>query len=42
MSSALPAAPIRFVIGALADLGRIIAGDAGTTVTTEEPSIVYA
>ena len=29
-------------IGALADLGRIIAGDAGTTVTTEEPSIVYA
>ena len=29
-------------IGALADLGRIIAGEAGTTVTTEEPSIVYA
>ena len=32
----------RAAIGALADLGRIIAGEAGTTVTTEEPSIVYA
>jgi carbamate kinase len=29
-------------IGALADLGRIIAGEAGTTVTIEESSIVYA
>jgi carbamate kinase len=29
-------------IGALADLSRIIAGEAGTTVTSEEPGIVYA
>ena len=29
-------------IGALADLGRIIAGEAGTTVTSEEPNIAYA
>ena len=32
----------RAAVGALADLGRIIAGDAGTTVTTEEANIVYA
>jgi carbamate kinase len=29
-------------IGALADLGRIIAGEAGTTVSTNESSVVYA
>jgi carbamate kinase len=29
-------------IGALADLGRILAGEAGTTVSTKEPGIVYA
>ena len=28
-------------IGALADLGRIIAGDAGTTVDAKESGIVY-
>jgi carbamate kinase len=28
-------------IGALADLGRIIAGEAGTTVSSEEAHIVY-
>ena len=31
----------RAAIGALADLGRIIAGEAGTTVTTEESGILY-
>jgi carbamate kinase len=31
----------RAAIGALADLERIVAGDAGTTVTTEETGIVY-
>jgi len=29
-------------IGALADLGKIIAGEAGTTITTKESGIVYA
>jgi carbamate kinase len=29
-------------IGALSDLGRIIAGEAGTTVDPEETDIVYA
>jgi carbamate kinase len=29
-------------IGALADLGRIVAGEAGTTVSTEEDGIRYA
>jgi carbamate kinase len=32
----------RAAIGALPDLGRIVAGDAGTTVTTDESSIHYA
>lgn len=32
----------RAAIGALADLGRIIAGEAGTTVSTKESGIVYA
>ena len=32
----------RAAIGALADLPRIIAGQSGTTVTAEEPGIVYA
>ena len=31
----------RAAIGALADLEKIVAGDAGTTVTTEEAGIVY-
>jgi hypothetical protein len=42
MSSALPAAPIRFAIGALADLGPIIAGHARPTVTIEAASIANA
>ena len=29
-------------IGALADLGRIVAGEAGTTVSTKESEVVYA
>jgi len=29
-------------IGALADLGKIIAGEAGTTVSQKESGIVYA
>jgi carbamate kinase len=29
-------------IGALADLGKIIAGEAGTTVSSQESGIVYA
>jgi carbamate kinase len=29
-------------IGALADLGRILAGQAGTTVSTNETGVVYA
>jgi hypothetical protein len=32
----------RAAIGALADLERIILGQSGTTVTAEEPGIVYA
>jgi carbamate kinase len=32
----------RAAIGALADLGRIIAGEAGTTVSAKESGIVYA
>jgi len=32
----------RAAIGALADLGRIIAGEAGTTVSSNESGIVYA
>jgi len=28
-------------IGALADLGKIITGEAGTTVSSKEPGIVY-
>ena len=32
----------RAAIGALGDLSRIIAGEAGTTVTTEVDGIVYA
>jgi carbamate kinase len=32
----------RAAIGALADLGRIIVGEAGTTVSAQESGIVYA
>ena len=32
----------RAAIGALADLGKIIAGEAGTTVSSKESGIVYA
>ena len=32
----------RRAIGALADLGKILAGQAGTTVSVEEREIVYA
>ena len=32
----------RAAIGALADLSRIIAGEAGTTVSTTEPGVAYA
>jgi carbamate kinase len=32
----------RAAIGALADLNRIISGEAGTTVNAEESGIVYA
>jgi carbamate kinase len=32
----------RAVIGALADLGKIIAGAAGTTISSKESGIVYA
>ena len=29
-------------IGALADLGRILAGEAGTTISSKEAGVVYA
>jgi carbamate kinase len=32
----------RAAIGALSDLGRIVAGDAGTTVSVKESGVVYA
>src|SRR5262249_13732123 len=32
----------RAATGALADLGRIIAGEAGTTISATEPGLVYA
>jgi carbamate kinase len=32
----------RAAIGALADLSRIVAGEAGTTISTREPGIVLA
>ncbi len=32
----------RAAIGELADLGRIIAGEAGTTITTDPEGLVYA
>ena len=32
----------RAAIGALADLNKIIAGEAGTTVSSKESGIVYA
>jgi carbamate kinase len=32
----------RAAIGALADLGKIITGEAGTTVSVKESGIVYA
>ena len=32
----------RAAIGALADLGRIVAGEAGTTVSAKESGVVYA
>jgi carbamate kinase len=32
----------RAAIGALADLGKIVAGEAGTTVSPAESGIVYA